>query len=216
MSATVQDFARHYSCSILPARPQRPQDKAKVESAVQVVERWIMMRLRHQRFETVDEVNAAIVPLLEYLNTRPFQKLPGSRATAFAQLDAPALQPLPAQSWELVVFKSVRVHIDQHVEFEGHRYSVPTALVRQEGGRSEELRIRNGNGKLGKWLIQLAKTDVLVLDDWGMTGLDAQTRADLLEIIDDWSSSIATVITSNYRLSTGMPGLVTPPLRTPC
>jgi transposase len=137
LSATVQDFARHYGCSILPARPQRPQDKAKVESAVQVVERWIMMRLRHQRFETVDEVNAAIEPLLEYLNTRPFQKLPGSRATAFAQLDAPALQPLPAQSWELAVFKSVRVHIDQHVEFEGHRYSVPTALV----GQVLELRV---------------------------------------------------------------------------
>jgi hypothetical protein len=133
----VQDFARHYGCSILPARPQRPQDKAKVESAVQVVERWIMMRLRHQRFETVDEVNAAIAPLLEYLNTRPFQKLPGNRATAFAQLDAPALQPLPAQSWELAVFKSVRVHIDQHVEFEGHRYSVPTALV----GQVLELRV---------------------------------------------------------------------------
>jgi len=137
LSATVQDFARHYGCSILPARPKRPQDKAKVESAVQVVERWIMMRLRHQRFETVDEVNAAIEPLLEYLNTRPFQKLPGSRSTAFAQLDAPALQPLPAQSWELAVFKSVRVHIDQHVEFEGHRYSVPTALV----GQVLELRV---------------------------------------------------------------------------
>jgi len=62
LSATVQDFARHYGCSILPARPRHPQDKAKVESAVQVVERWIMMRLRHQRFETVDEVNAAIGP----------------------------------------------------------------------------------------------------------------------------------------------------------
>ena len=64
-----QDFARHYGCSILPARPRHPQDKAKVESAVQVVERWILMRLRHQRFDTVDEVNAAIAPLLEYLNT---------------------------------------------------------------------------------------------------------------------------------------------------
>ena len=128
---TVHDFARHYGTSFLPARPYHPQDKGKVESAVQVVERWILMRLRHQRFASVDDVNEAIAPLLEQLNTRAFQKLPGSRASAFAQLDAPALQPLPMQTWELAVYKTVRVHIDQHIEFEGHRYSVPQSLVGQ-------------------------------------------------------------------------------------
>src|SRR5438046_4625741 len=94
---TVLDFARHYGTSVLPARPYSPQDKAKVESAVQVVERWVMARLRHQQFATVHEVNDAIAPLLERLNARPFQKLPGSRASTFAELDAPALLPLPAQ-----------------------------------------------------------------------------------------------------------------------
>ena len=68
---------------------------------------------------------------MEQLNAKGFQKLPGSRASAFAQLDAPALLPLPAQTWELAVYKTVRVHIDQHIEFEGHRYSVPQALVGQ-------------------------------------------------------------------------------------
>ena len=126
---TVHDFARHYGTSVLPARPYHPQDKGKVESAVQVVERWILMRLRHQKFETIDDVNEAIAPLLAQLNAKAFQKLPGSRASAFAELDAPALQPLPAQTWELAVYKTVRVHIDQHIEFEGHRYSVPQALV---------------------------------------------------------------------------------------
>jgi len=128
---TVHDFARHYGTSFLPARPYHPQDKGKVESAVQVVERWILMRLRHQRFASVDDVNEAIAPLLEQLNARAFQKLPGSRASAFVQLDAPALQPLPMQTWELAVYKTVRVHIDQHIEFEGHRYSVPQSLVGQ-------------------------------------------------------------------------------------
>ena len=106
---TVHDFARHYGTSFLPARPYHPQDKGKVESAVQVVERWILMRLRHQKFATVDDVNEAIAPLLEQLNAKAFQKLPGSRASAFAQLDAPALKPLPAQTWELAVYKTVRV-----------------------------------------------------------------------------------------------------------
>ena len=128
---TVEDFPRHYGTSVLPARPRHPQDKAKVESAVQVVERWILMRLRHQRFGNTDDVNEAIEPLLERLNHKPFQKLPGSRASAFADLDAPALQALPLQAWEWAVFKSVRVHIDHHVEIHGHRYSVPQSLVGQ-------------------------------------------------------------------------------------
>ena len=128
---TVHDFARHYGTSVLPARPYHPQDKGKVESAVQVVERWILMRLRHQQFQSVDDVNEAIGPLLVQLNAKPFQKLPGCRASAFAELDAPALQPLPLQAWELAVYKTMRVHIDQHVEFEGHRYSVPHSLVGQ-------------------------------------------------------------------------------------
>lgn len=128
---TVQDFARHYGTSVLPARPYSPQDKAKVESAVQVVERWIMARLRHQQFATVADVNAAIKPLLVRLNEKPFQKLPGSRASSFATLDAPAFLPLPAQQYEIAHFKSVRVHIDYHVEVQSHRYSVPHCLVGQ-------------------------------------------------------------------------------------
>ena len=129
---TVLEFAKHYNTSVLPARPRRPQDKAKAESAVQVVERWILMRLRHHRFETVDEVNEAIVPLLRQLNNKPFQKLPGSRASVFAQIDAPALRALPMQAWELAEFKTVKAHIDSHVQFDEHYYSVPHPLIGQE------------------------------------------------------------------------------------
>jgi transposase len=128
---TVLDFARHYGTSILPARPYHPQDKAKAESAVQIVERWIMARLRHQQFASVHEVNQAVTPLLTRLNEKPFQKLPGSRASTFAALDAPALLPLPLQRYEMAHFKTVKAHIDYHVEVERHRYSVPHALVGQ-------------------------------------------------------------------------------------
>ena len=84
---TVLDFARHYGTSFLPARPRHPQDKAKAESAVQIVERWIMARLRHQQFSSVAQVNDAMAPLIKRLNEKPFQKLPGSRASTFAELD---------------------------------------------------------------------------------------------------------------------------------
>jgi transposase len=128
---TVLDFARHYGCSVLPARPRHPQDKAKAESAVQVVERWILMRLRYYKFESVDEVNEAIAPLLVQLNNKPFQKLAGCRSSVFAEIDAPVLRALPMQTWELAVYKTVKVHIDSHIEFDTHYYSVPHALVGQ-------------------------------------------------------------------------------------
>lgn len=129
---TVLDFARHYNTSVLPARARRPQDKAKVEFAVQLVERWVLARLRHQRFASVEEVDRALAPLMLRLNQKPFQKMPGNRATAFAALDAPALLPLPVQRYQIARFKSARVNIDYHVEVDAHRYSVPHALVGQE------------------------------------------------------------------------------------
>ncbi len=128
---TVLDFAHHYGCSVLPARPRTPQDKASVESAVQVVERWILARLRHVRLANLAAANRAIRPLLVELNDRPFQKLPGSRASVFAAIDAPAMGALPATRYEYARFKTVRVHVDYHVEIEAHRYSVPHALVGQ-------------------------------------------------------------------------------------
>ena len=129
---TVQDFTRHYSTSILPARPLSPRDKATAESAVQVVTRWILMRLRHQSFGSVAEVDAAIAALLPMLNNRPYQKLPGSRSSVFAELDAPALMPLPIARYEIARFKTVKVHVDYHIEIDAHRYSVPHPLVSQE------------------------------------------------------------------------------------
>lgn len=126
---TVLDFARHHDVSILPARPYSPQDKGKVESAVQVVERWIMARLRHERLADVAAADEAVAALLPMLNGRPMQKLDATRASLFTSIDAPALRPLPAQPWSWARWKTVTVHIDYHVEVEGHRYSVPHALV---------------------------------------------------------------------------------------
>jgi transposase len=129
LNQTVHDFARHYGVSILPARPYSPKDKASAESAVQVVERWLMARLRHTVLADVHAADAALAALLPSLNERRFQKLDGSRASLFATLDAPTLSALPAQRWQWATFKTVTAHIDYHVEIEGHRYSVPHSLV---------------------------------------------------------------------------------------
>src|SRR6266540_1659218 len=132
LNRTYLDLASHYHVAIIPARAARPRDKAKVEVGVQVVERWILARLRHHTFFALAEVNAAIRTLLPDLNARPFKKLPGSRQSLFAALDQPALRPLPAQSYEYAEWKRVRVNIDYHVEVDGHYYSVPYALVKPQ------------------------------------------------------------------------------------
>ena len=128
----MQELAEHYAVAVLPARPGRPQDKAKVEVGVQVVERWILARLRNQVFFTLAALNGAIAELLVELNARPFKKLVGNRRDWFETIDRPALMPLPEQPYEIARFKICRVNIDYHVDIDRHYYSVPHALVRRE------------------------------------------------------------------------------------
>ena len=128
----VEELADHYAVAVMPARPAHPRDKPKVEVAVQIVERWILARLRNRRFFSLVEVNAAIWELLVELNMRPFKKLPGCRREAFETLDQPVLRPLPPQRMQLARLKRARVNIDYHVEFDHHYYSVPHRLVGTE------------------------------------------------------------------------------------
>ncbi len=131
INPTYAELATHYGVAVVPARVRRPRDKAKVEGGVLVVERWILAALRHRQFFSLAELNRAIAELLKRLNARPFKKLPGSRREAFARVDQPVLRPLPASPYVYATWKKVRVHIDYHVELDGHYYSVPYALVKQ-------------------------------------------------------------------------------------
>jgi transposase len=135
----VEELCAHYELALLPARPAHPRDKPKVEVGVQVVERWILARLRNRTFFSLVELNAAIAELLVALNARPFKKLPGCRASAFAALDRPVLRPLPATRMAIARFKWARVNIDYHIELDAHYYSVPHRLV----GSRVELRVTN-------------------------------------------------------------------------
>jgi transposase len=120
----------HYGVAVIPARVRRPKDKAKVEVGVQIVERWILARLRNRTFFSLSELNAAIRELLDWLNSREFRKLKGeSRKSLFEKLDKPALKSLPAQRYEYAQWKQAGVNIDYHVEVDKHYYSVPYSLV---------------------------------------------------------------------------------------
>jgi transposase len=140
INRSYADLAAHYGMAVIPARPYKPQDKAKVEVGVQIVERWILAALRRHTFFSLKEVNLAISQLLVQLNAKPFKKLPGCRQSAFELLDKPMLRPLPAHRYEYGIWKKARVNIDYHIEFDGHYYSVPHALV----GKEVELRVTAG------------------------------------------------------------------------
>jgi transposase len=131
LNPAYQDFAEHYGVAILPARVRRPRDKAKVETGVLVVERWILARLRHRAFFSLAELNAALRELLERLNTRAFKKAEGSRHSRFEQLERATLRPLPLRPYEFGEWKKAKVHPDYHVEVARAYYSVPFALIGQ-------------------------------------------------------------------------------------
>lgn len=131
LNPTYYNFALHCGFGIVPARPYKPKDKAKVESAVQVTQRWIVAALRHRKFFSLEEVNVAIRELLTKLNHRPFRKREGSRASVFEAIDKPALKPLPTEPFDLSEWSRARVNIDYHVTFDSNLYSVPYNLVHE-------------------------------------------------------------------------------------
>jgi len=131
INPTYQDLAVHYGTAVLPTRPRRPRDKAKVESGVLVAERWVLAPLRNHTFHSLAELNEALGERLEILNERGFQKLEGSRRSLFETLERRTLRPLPSAPFEFGERRKARVNIDYHVEVLGHLYSVPYPLVRR-------------------------------------------------------------------------------------
>ncbi len=134
INASYQEMAAHYGVAIIPARPRKPRDKAKVENGVLLAERWVLARLRNRRFYSLAEANAAIGELVAWLNDRPFKKMPGSRRQLFEELERPVMAPLPATRYSYGAWKTgVKVNIDYHIEDTAyhHYYSVPYQLVGQ-------------------------------------------------------------------------------------
>ena len=129
---TYEEMAQHYGTTVLPARPAKPKDKAKVEVGVQVAQRWILARLRNQTFFSLDALNERIAELLEELNARPMRVYGCSRRELFDRLDRKVLGPLPTKPFVYGEWTTARVNIDYHVEVERHYYSVPHALVHEQ------------------------------------------------------------------------------------
>ena len=125
MNPTYCDLAKHFNVAILPTRPRKPKDKAKVEAGVLLVERCIMAVFRNREFFSLEELNQEIRRLLKGFNDRPFKKLPGNRKSAFEELDRSLLTPLPKERFLFSQWKNAKVNIDYQIELKRHYYSVP-------------------------------------------------------------------------------------------
>jgi len=133
VNRTYAEMAAHFGAAILPARPRRPRDKAKVEQAVLIVERWLLGRLRHRTFHSLADVNAAIGDLMTHLNeVRPIRRLGVTRRLLLEEIDRPAMKALPAEPYTFSEWRTCRVGIDYHVEVGAHYYSVPHRFARAE------------------------------------------------------------------------------------
>ena len=131
VNRTYAEMAAHYDTAIVPARPRKPKDKAKVEGAVLIAERWIVARLRNQRYFRLDDLNTAISKMNAQINAKVSRHLGASRWDMFARLDKPALKPLPVATYVYAEWKLCSVALDYHVDIDRHYYSVPYQLLRQ-------------------------------------------------------------------------------------
>jgi transposase len=132
VNRTYAEMAAHYNTAIVPARPRKPRDKAKVEAAVQLATRWIIAKLRNRQFFSLGDLNTAIRDCVTTLNNRTSRHLGASRRALFEELERSALKPLPVEPYIFAEWKECRVGIDYHVEVEKHYYSVPYQLLREK------------------------------------------------------------------------------------
>jgi transposase len=132
LNPTYADMADHYGVAVIPTRVAAPRDKAKAEEAVQHIERQILAKLRNRTFFSLHELNEAIKPLLEEVNSKPFQKLPGSRKSQFDTLEKATLKALPATPYVFAEWKKAKLGIDYHITLDGHYYSAPYTLIQKK------------------------------------------------------------------------------------
>jgi transposase len=136
LNPTYADMASHYGLCVIPARPARPRDKAKVENGVLIAKRWILSVLRHRNFYSLAALNTAIRELLQRLNNRMLRKLKQSRRELFLLFDQPNALALAQKAYEYAEWKIATVNIDYHIEVDHHYYSVPYQL------KGEKLHVR--------------------------------------------------------------------------
>jgi len=191
LNASYAELARFYEIAVVPARVRKPRDKAKVESAVQQVERWVLAPLRDRTFFSLSELNEAMAPLVDELNDRKMKGPDCSRNEIFATQDLAAMRSLPGVRFSYASWSSAKVAPDYHIEFEGHKYSVPYRLV----GKRVELRAGANVVEIYSGSVKVA-SHMRSLSRFGFTTMEAHMPEShkaakwTLERLENWASTI--------------------------
>jgi transposase len=131
VNLSYQELAEYYQFAVIPTRIKHPTDKGKVVNGIQNMERWVIAPIRKRQFFSLGEVQQAVREQLEKLNNKIMQGVGRTRRQEFEAIDLPNLKPLPERPYEYAERKMATVHIDYHVEFDDHLYSVPFTLIHQ-------------------------------------------------------------------------------------
>ena len=177
INRTYWDLAAHYDTAVVPARPHKPKDKSKVKGAVLLVERWILARLRNRQFFSLEDVNAAIRPLLDRLNDKGSRHLGASRRQLFEQLDKRALKPLPVAPYVYAEWKKCRARLDYHIAIDRHYYSVPHHLLKKELWAritAQTVEVFHVGQRVASLLRRAARIALLLLPQTRRCGADAE------------------------------------------
>ena len=124
------DYARHMGFVVLPARPSTPRDKPAIEGSIGVVQRQFYAENRNQVFYSLEELNAAFKIYIQRLNREVMKDYGVSRADRF-ESEKFALKSLPENAFEVVIYKTAKVHTDCHIQCLNNFYSVPYRFIGQ-------------------------------------------------------------------------------------
>jgi len=134
VNRVLEDFANHYGTTILPARVQKPQDKALVENQVKLIYSRVYAKLRNQHFFDLSSLNRSIQEKVLAHNQTRMQQKPYCREERFLSDEKHLLKPLPEKEFEIKYYKELKVAKNNHVYLscDKHYYSVPYAHTGQK------------------------------------------------------------------------------------
>ncbi|WP_180027703.1 IS21 family transposase [Acinetobacter sp. YH16032] len=128
-----QEFLEFHKINVLPARPRKPRDKAVSENAVNIVQKQILMRIRHEKFTSIKALNERLEYMVDCYNHKKTKTFPQGRMAIFLEHEKKLLRPLPLIKYKVLnEYSKTIVPSDYHVKYLNNSYSVPHQYIREK------------------------------------------------------------------------------------
>lgn len=137
-----EEFLYFYNLSVLPARKRKPKDKAKGENGVNLAQKQILMRLRNEKFSSLEALNERLEYMTDCYNRKITKTFSEGRKDAFEKHERKELRPLPDILFSIVTHHELMVvPLNYHIIYLNNYYSVPHSYIR----KTVELRVQDNN-----------------------------------------------------------------------